>query len=69
MRPVGARSIGRKTESARQWEGLAKGMGAHREVGSVESRILGAERFPGGQNSDLTNGNHIEAVHKGKTAI
>ena len=52
-----------------QWEGLAKGKGAYREVGSEESRMLGVERSPNGQNSDLTNRNHIEAVHGGKTAI
>ena len=39
---------------------FAKGKGVRREAESEESRILGVERSPDGQNSGLTNRNRIE---------
>ena len=38
---------------------FAKGKGVRREAESEESRILGVERSPNGQNSGLTNRNRI----------
>lgn len=37
----------------------AEGKGVRREAESEESRILGVERSPDGQNSGLTNRNRI----------
>ena len=54
---------GESPESARQWEGLAKGKGARREAESEGSRMW--EQTNHGQTSGLTNRNRIEGYMRG----